>query len=224
MINKALATILGTPTDTALPHVFAVLGRFSCIPCADKSHTVSSEVRIQIRCLFKLFPAHLTGQRALFLHALSYGGLRRGRSWCRTVQRTLLTVVPAVTRGGSWVHAWGLLLLSDGISHFVGDEAMARQGGGGCEAGAALQTLLTAALRPCSPVLADMLQEQCLVLCGEAAGGAAETRLRSGVGGRRRGGGLQPLHWAHSICGLFVLLHLRSSSSPPASPQTAVLF
>lgn len=160
---------------------------------------MGSEVRIQICCLFKLFAAHLTGQSAVLFHPLSYGGLRGGRCWCRTVQRTLIIVVPAVAGGRRWVHAEGLLVVRC-IPHFVDDEAMARQGGGGREAGAALQALLTAALRPSSSVLADVLQERRLVLCGEAAGGTAEPGLGKGVGGRSRGGGLQLLQWTRPAC------------------------
>lgn len=121
------------------------------------------------------------------------------------------------------MYAERLLVVSEGISHFVGDEAMARQGGGGCEAGTALEALLTAALRPSSPVLADMLQEQCLVLCAESTGGTAEPRLWMGVGGWSRGG-VQLLDWTLPICVLFVLLHLHSCSSSAASPHTGILF
>lgn len=182
---------------------------------------MSSEVRIQIRSLFKLFAAHLTGQRALLFHPL-----RGGRRWCRTVQRTLIVVVLAVTGGTCRVCTEGLLVVGECISHFVDDEAMARQGGDGCEAGAALYTLLTSTLCRPTSMLADVLQEHRLVLCGEAAGGTAEPRFGSGVWGRGRGGGggLRLLHWTHPICGLFVLLHLHSSSSSPARPRTAVVF
>lgn len=115
------------------PTYLASLGSFSCVPRADESHAVSSEVRIQIRCLVKLFAAHLTGQRALLFHAL--GG---GRRWCRTVQGALVIVVLAVAGGACRVCTEGLLVVGECVSHFVDDEAMARQGGDGCEAGAAL--------------------------------------------------------------------------------------
>lgn len=181
---------------------------------------MSSEVRVQIRRLLELFVAHLTGQCAVLLRPL-----RGGRRRCRTVQRTLLIVVPAAAGGRRRVHAEGLLVVGECVSHFVDDEAMAGQGGAGCEAGAALQTLLTAALGASSPVLADVLQEYGLVLCGEATGGTAEPGLRKGVRGRSRGGGGGGglLHWTRAIDALFLRLHLHSSSPFPASPQTAVL-
>jgi len=81
---------------------------------------------IQIRCLFKMFAANPTGQRALLLPPQSVGGLRGGGRWGRTIQGALIIVAPAVTWGGGWVGTEGLLL---SFSHFVGDEAVARQGG-----------------------------------------------------------------------------------------------
>lgn len=136
-----------------------------------------------------MFTAHLAGQRVLILLCLRCGGLRGGGCWCRTIQRTLIIVVPAVTRGRSWVRAEGLLVVSVCLSHFVSDEAVTCQGGGGREAGATLQTLQATALCPPSPVLADVLEEQCLVLSGEAAGGTAKSRIGRRVCVRCRGGG-----------------------------------
>lgn len=94
------------------------------MPCTDKSHTVSSEVRRQIRCLFKLFAAHPAGQCAVLFPPQSCGG-QRGRCRCRTVQRALIIVIPAVTWGGCWEPAEGLLVVSGCIFLFVDDEAMA---------------------------------------------------------------------------------------------------
>lgn len=87
-------------------------------------------------------------------------------------------MVPAVTERGCWVVA--MVVVRKYVSYFVGDEAMAGQGGGGGEAGAALQTLQGGASCPPAAVLHDVLQEGCLVLSGEATGGAAEARYRGG--------------------------------------------
>ena len=133
---KALKCVISSTKDAHLLVTFAVLGCFSCIPCNDKSHAMSSEVCIQICCLFKVFSTHLTGQCSLLFLPLTCGGLTGWRSWCRPVQRTPFIEVLDITRGGRCVHTDGLLAVT--FSHFVGDEAMAGQGGGGCEAGAAL--------------------------------------------------------------------------------------
>lgn len=89
--------------------------------------------------------------------------------------------------GGGRVRADVLLAVAELVPHFVGDEQMAGQGGRGREAGATVHALQVAALRPSSPVLADVLGEGCLVLCGEATGSTAEPRL--GLTRRSRGGG-----------------------------------
>lgn len=175
-------------------------------------------MRIQIWCLLESFAAHLTGQCGLIFNPL--GG---GRSWSRIVQRTLVFVVPAGTRGRCRVRAERLLAVRKHISHFVGNEAVARQRGGGCETGAALQALLISSLRPSSPVLADVLQEQCLVLCGETTGGTAEPWIRMGVGAWGRQG-LRLVCWSLPISRLFILLHLHSSSLSATCPHTGVLF
>lgn len=82
----------------------------------------------------------------------------------------------AVSEGGRRLRAGGLLVVG-GMSHFVGDEAMARQREGGREAGAALQALQGAVLGPAASVLADVLQERRLLLRGEAAHGTAKPGL-----------------------------------------------
>lgn len=158
-----------------------------------------------------MFPTHLTGQSSVLV------GLAGGRRRSRTVQRAPVLVVPAFAGGVRRLRAEGLLGVAESLLDFVGDEAMARQGGGGGETGAALQTLQPAALRTRPPVLADVLQEGGLVLGGEAAGGAAKPRLRRSVGPRL-------LHRTRVVCGLFIPIDIRSSSPSPANHRAAVLF
>lgn len=87
---------------------------------------MSSEVRIQICCLVKMFTTHLTGQcvHVLFLH-LRYRGLRGGRCWCRIIQTILIIVVLAAARGRCWVYAKAALVVCECFPQLVGDEAMA---------------------------------------------------------------------------------------------------
>lgn len=39
----------------------------ACVPCINKSHAVSSEVRVQVGGLLKVFTADLTGERPVLL-------------------------------------------------------------------------------------------------------------------------------------------------------------
>lgn len=145
---------------------------------------MSSKVRVQIRHLLKVFTAHLTGERPVLVPPLTRGGVAGGR--VGAVQSALVVVVLDVSGGGGRLRAHVLLAVAERVPHFVGDEKVAGQRGHGGEAGAAVHALQVAALRPPPPVLADVLHEGRPVLCGEAAGSAAEPGLRLSV---RSGGG-----------------------------------
>lgn len=156
-----------------------------CVPRVNKSHPVSSEVRVQIRRLLKVFTAHLTGERPVLVPPLTRGGVAGGR--VGAVQGILVVVVLDVNGGGGRLRAHVLLAVAERVPHFVGDEEVAGQRGRGGEAGSAVRALQVAALHPPAPVLADVLHEGGPVLGGEAAGSAAEPGL--GLSVRSRGGG-----------------------------------
>lgn len=162
-----------------------------------------------------MLAAHLAGQGVSLLGHF----LGRGRRRTRALRRVLTIVVPAV---GSGRRAARRLAVRGCVPYFVGDEAVARQRGGGREAGTALQALERATFRAPGLVLADVLQELRLVLCCKAARGAAEAcRVRLGGGGSRSRRRL--LGWTRTVGAVFnrLLLHSRSLFAP--SSDTGVL-
>lgn len=97
---------------------FGISGEFPCIPCTDKGHTVSPEVRAEIRRLVEVFAAHLAGQGVSLLGYFLGGG----RSCSRALGWVLAIEVPAA---GSEHGAACLLALCGCVPHLVGDEAVA---------------------------------------------------------------------------------------------------
>lgn len=215
--NKAL-DLLPHGVTLLLP-LSGISVKFPSVPGADEGHAVSPEVRAEVRRPLEVLAAHLAGQGAALLGLVLGRGRRRGRA----PRRALALVVPAAgsVRGG----AARRLAVRRCVPHFVGDETVARQRGGGSEAGAALQALQGAALRPARLMLADVLQELRLVLRCEAARGATEARVWLGGGGAGGSSGNEGrlLRWARAVGAVLGRLLLHGRSLFAASPDAGVL-
>lgn len=162
-----------------------------------------------------MLAAHLAGQCFSLLGHFLGGGRRRSRA----LRRVLTIVVPDV---GSGCGAARRLAVRGCVPHFVGNEAVARQRGGGREAGATLQALQGAAFHAPGLVLADVLQELRLILRCKATRGAAEACwVRLGGGSSRSGRRL--LGWTRTFGAVFNRLLLHGRSLFAASSDTGVL-
>lgn len=141
-----LSLYLKTSFSSPSPLSSALLCRFTCIPCTDKGHAMSSKMSTQISRLLKVLPTHLTDQLALpLLPPLRY--VRGGRPRYRTPPWTCcIIMVTSVTRGG--FRAVVAVIVGGRVSDPVGDEAVAGQGWSGGEAGPTLQALQPEASGP----------------------------------------------------------------------------